>query len=94
MAFVAVLGFGLGWLVYSSNAQRDAVAAIQRAGGRVTYDCDPRGMPRPKNGKWPTRRRQLWAPGWLVNRVGIDHFSHPVMVIVPARGGRGDEALA
>lgn len=93
MAFIAVVGMGLGWLVSSSNAQRDAVAAIQRAGGRVAYDCDPRGLSRPRNGVSPTRKRQLWAPGWLVDRVGIDYFSHPVMVTLPASGSRGDRAL-
>jgi len=47
LAFIAVLGVGLGWLVSRANVQRDAVAAIRRAGGRVSYDCDPRGMTRP-----------------------------------------------
>jgi hypothetical protein len=34
---VLVIGAGLGWLVRRSHVQRDAVAAISRAGGLVEY---------------------------------------------------------
>jgi hypothetical protein len=37
-AFVLLLGVWLGWLVRSAEIQRDAVTAIERAGGIVRYD--------------------------------------------------------
>ena len=36
MALVLALGVGLGWFVHRAQVQRDAVAAILRAGGRVS----------------------------------------------------------
>ena len=38
MVFVLTLGGMLGWIVYQAHVQRDAVLAVQRAGGRVWYD--------------------------------------------------------
>jgi hypothetical protein len=35
---VLVIGVGLGWVVRQAHGQRDAVAAILRAGGVVEYD--------------------------------------------------------
>jgi internalin A len=66
---VLVIGAGLGWIVRSARIQRDAVAAIERAGGEVTYDWEwqyttsmPAGKPR--------------APRWLVKLLGVDLFGH------------------
>jgi hypothetical protein len=33
IVFVVVVGAGLGWIVHQAHVQRDAVAAIQGAGG-------------------------------------------------------------
>jgi len=69
VALVVLIGGGLGWLVRSARDQRDAVAAIQKARGRVSYEWqwnDGRSTP---NGE------PLW-PRWLVNRVGVDFFGH------------------
>ena len=38
IVLVLVIGAGVGWLVRSARIQRDAVAAIQNAGGSVSYD--------------------------------------------------------
>ncbi len=64
-----VMGTGLGWLVRSTRIQREAVAAITTAGGSVKYDWEwnngndiPGGKP--------------WAPGWLVDLIGVDYFGH------------------
>jgi hypothetical protein len=37
IVLVLVVGAGLGWTVRSARIQRDAVAAIERAGGSVGY---------------------------------------------------------
>jgi hypothetical protein len=38
IVLVLVIGAGLGWIVRNAHIQRDAVAAIKSAGGRVYYD--------------------------------------------------------
>ena len=38
MVLVLLIGAGLGWLVRSAHVQRDAVAAVRRAGGSVSID--------------------------------------------------------
>jgi hypothetical protein len=40
LVFVMVIGAGLGWIVRDAHVQRDAVAAIQAAGGKVMYDWE------------------------------------------------------
>jgi hypothetical protein len=37
MAIVLVVGGGSGWLAYRIRVQRDAVRAVERAGGAVRY---------------------------------------------------------
>ena len=39
---VLVVGGWLGWIVRGARIQREAVAAITRAGGRVAYDWERR----------------------------------------------------
>ena len=38
MVLVLVFGGGFGWVVHRARVQREAVAAIERAGGAVGYD--------------------------------------------------------
>ncbi len=40
MALVLILGVGLGYWVVRSREQRDAVAAMEHAGGKVVYDYE------------------------------------------------------
>ena len=40
LVLVLVVAAGLGWIVRSARIQREAVAAIERAGGRVIYDFE------------------------------------------------------
>ena len=68
MVVVLVLGLVLGWIVHRARVQREVVAAVRRAGGRVQYDYEwkdlrsiPNGQPR-----WPR---------WLVERLGVDYFA-------------------
>jgi hypothetical protein len=39
-----VLGLEFGWVVRRAHVQRDAVAAIERTGGRVSCDWDYQGF--------------------------------------------------
>src|SRR5262249_51645408 len=63
IVLVLLVGASLGWLVRSARIQREAVAAIERAGGRVEYD-------------WHERNGQIWPLDWIVDRVGIDFCLH------------------
>ncbi len=38
MIVIGIVGGGLGWIIHRAQVQRDAVAAIGRAGGFVLYD--------------------------------------------------------
>ena len=72
IVLVLVIGGLLGWIVRSARIQREAVAAIQKAGGGVTYDWE-----------WTNGKSVLGgkprAPGWLVDLVGVDYFGHVTM---------------
>jgi len=67
IVLVLAVGIWLGWIVRSVRIQRDAVAAIEHAGGGVSYDwCWKDGAKIP-NGK-------PWWPKWLIDRLGADYF--------------------
>jgi internalin A len=67
LVLVLVLGCGLGWLVRRAQIQRNAVAAIRRAGGYVKYDWEWKDLEPIPVGK------PLW-PQWLVSCIGVDYF--------------------
>jgi hypothetical protein len=46
IVLVLIIGAGLGWIVQGARVQREAVSAIRRDGGVVSYDRDW------KYGKW------------------------------------------
>jgi hypothetical protein len=69
IASVIIVGAALGWIVRQAHVQRDAVAAIEEAGGAVRYDWEW------SNGK-SSPGGKPWAPGWLVRLIGVDYFGH------------------
>ena len=72
IVLVLLIGAELGWIVRQARqaqVQRNAVAAIQKAGGSVYYDWEwsngnviPEGKP--------------WAPQFLVDFIGVDYFGN------------------
>ena len=89
MLLILVFGCWLSWYVRRVQVQRDAVAAIKRAGGSVAYDwewgnynpdiIDPYGKPR--------------APRWLARLVDVDYFANVVHVnLVPQRASDANRA--
>ncbi|MGO9471340.1 MAG: leucine-rich repeat domain-containing protein [Isosphaeraceae bacterium] len=82
MALALVAAVLLGWREYLVHIQRDAVAAIERAGGGVTYDWEWRnGRPlRPGNG--PRSLGTLPPPWrkWLASALGPDLVGNVVAV--------------
>ena len=93
LVLVLAIGGGLGWTVHRANVQRNAVAAIERAGGHVYYDwqCDPNGMPLPVAsasegaGVSVPNAPPHW-PKALVKGLGVDYFGHVVTVDMESRG--------
>jgi hypothetical protein len=67
IVLVLVIGVGLGWIVRSAYIQRDAVAAVKKAGGSVSYDREPSDGDNALAGS-------PWTPRWLVDFVGVDYF--------------------
>jgi hypothetical protein len=68
MVLVLLIGGWLGWIARSARVQREAVAAIQKAGGEVSYHETEDGSSR--------------CPGWLASRVGIDYRDHVTIVML------------
>ncbi len=76
IALVLVIGAGMGWLVRSARIQRDAVAAIERAGGHVAYEL-PLG-----NGQYIRAYAPFW-PRLMVDALGIEYVGQIVRVRLP-----------
>ena len=73
LVLVLAIGAGLGWIVRRAHVQREAVAAIERIGGKAWYDWE-----------WsndnPNPTGKPWWPRWLVDRLGVDYFGHVAAV--------------
>ena len=79
---VLVIGSLLGWVVHRAHVQRDAVAAVQAAGGNAIYEWEFKdGMFLPVS-----KHVRPWAPKWLVDLIGVDYFSYVVFVDLSKRG--------
>src|ERR1700730_874133 len=78
---ILVLGIGclLGWVTRSARVQREAVAAIEKAGGWTAYEWQWRDGDKIPNGK-------PWAPKWLVDLVGADYFANVTNVVLTGAG--------
>jgi hypothetical protein len=72
--------------VRSAHIQRDAVAAIRKAGGTVAYNWEL-----DRSGPIPGGRP--WAPSWLVELVGVDFFGDVIHVDLSGSLGRADSTL-
>jgi hypothetical protein len=80
LVLVMVIGVGLGWLVRNAQIQREAVAAIRRAGGAALYDEEMRG---------PTQAHSRPAAWVDVIRTRIDRNYFSNVVSVHWWGGEG-----
>src|SRR5262249_37214705 len=65
MAFIAIMGLGVGLVVRRASTQREAVEAVKQAGGHPGYDWQvgADGISPPPRSPW----RQ-----WIGDRVGTD----------------------
>ena len=83
---VLVIGGWLGWVVRSAQIQREAVAAIENAGGAVSYDWGRISGSIPAGGPW--------APEWLVNLIGVDYFGHVTEALINQNSTVTDGVIA
>jgi internalin A len=65
MLLVLILGGGFGWVVHRARVQRDAVAAIEAAGGSVRY----------KFFTLSSRNYKFETPKWLFSLLGPDYLA-------------------
>ncbi len=87
IVIVLVVGGCLGWIVRSARIQREAVAAIENVGGLVRYDGEGTiGNDIPE--------RELWAPRWLGDLIGVDYFGHVISVVPDSSSTANDSTLA
>ena len=84
MILILVLSFGLGWIVHRARVQREAVAAIKRAGGSVMYEhqLSPRSSGKP------------WWPKWAADILGIDYFDNVKSVFLEFKDSNLEQELA
>ena len=75
MFLVMLFAIWFGRYVISVRVQRDAVAAITKAGGSVAYDWDW-GTPYDPNIIDPNAKPR--APKWLANLIGVDYVANVV----------------
>ena len=85
LVMVLLVGAGLGLHVHSARVQRDAVMAINRAGGSVSYGRELPSETFKDPGDWhrlgDPRPIVPW-PRWLVESVGIDQLAAPTHVVL------------
>jgi hypothetical protein len=86
LALVLVIGVWLGWIIRSERAQREAVAAITRSGGRVWYEWEI------EDGRFYDREIHCPWPKWLVDQVGVDYLGNVTRVEFFQRGSDADLA--
>ncbi len=72
---VLVIGVWLAWIVRCARIQREAVAALQTAGGTVHYNGERR-VPWDGPDEFTIYGARPMAPPWLIDLVGIDYFCH------------------
>lgn len=82
---VAISGW-LGWILYTAKVQHEAVVAIEKAGGSVSYDWNLRDGP-----LIPTPKP--WWLKWLVDHLGADCFGNVIAVKLGERGSDAELAL-
>jgi internalin A len=87
IVLVLLIGVWLGWLVRSARIQREAVEAIEHAGGWVEYDDEWHTSKSVPGGKRVKRTS-------LVELIGIDYFSRvtSVVFVPPATAANRDFA--
>jgi uncharacterized membrane protein len=90
IVLVLVIGGCLGWIAHivrSAQGQRDAVAAVRKAGGVVLYDWQFDGEKvRVKPGTNTISDEVPGWPKWLVDRLGVDAFGSVTQASFHSRG--------
>ena len=75
MILTTIIAIWLAWWSHKARQQREAVAALRKAGASVQYDCQMQPLLLSN----PRRMPDYW-PEWLVDFVGIDYFASVVYV--------------
>ncbi len=84
---VLLMGSWLGWLARNVRVERQTVAAIEQAGGLVSYDLAPTDKTGNSSNPKPGAQR------WLANAIGADYFANPRGVTFKDKGTDKELAL-
>lgn len=87
MVLTLAVGAGIGWVAHRAKVQREAVAAIEAAGGSVRYDFQ-----RSSGGPPSAPGKRSWF-AWLVDHVGVDYVASPVAIRVDHEPHGFDDAV-
>ena len=83
MCLIAIAAVWLAWISNQARVQRNAVAAIEKAGGKVFYDYQIKTVSGANFDDYtPNTKGVSSVPGWLLNRLGPDYFHDVKMVIL------------
>jgi internalin A len=82
IVLVLLIGAGMGWIVRQARVQREAVAAIVKAGGSAYYESDL------KTG-FSAKELSRWRK-WIADRIGIDYVDHVVTVNLSSGVNKAD----
>jgi len=85
--FTTVIAIWLGWWLHSARQQREAVAALRKAGSLIYYDFQYGDVPHVD----PEARLPYW-PTWLVDLLGVDRFAEVTIVCLHFEGTDADLA--
>jgi hypothetical protein len=95
MVLVLAIGGGLGWLGYRARVQREAGAAIERAGGHVLYEWDAElGLANGLFEYTTSAPEPPRPPEWLLNLLGPDYLGSITDVFWEANATVNDDLLA
>ena len=86
LALVLVIGGWLGLIVRTGRIQRDAAAAIRRAGGQVWFEWEY------QDGRYYMGELHCPWPKWLVDHVGVDYLGNVIRADLTGRGSDADLA--
>jgi hypothetical protein len=75
MLLIVVVAGWLGWICHRARVQREAVAAIERAGGRLSFDWEGDSLRL-------SLRAGMPEPGWLRRQLGPGFFEEVAYVSI------------
>ncbi len=91
MILIVAVAIPVGWVAHTIRTQREAIAAVRAAGGKITFDYQEEVVGKTARGGL-IKRREPAAPAWLRRWVGDELFQSVYSVTFPKRVAPADLA--